>query len=329
MKIKRDSNLDNLSTLENNIAKLYRTNIIQPLKGFCRVVEEGNLSRAAEKYGVTPGLLTKQIKVIENQLGIELFNRDNNCRIFPNEAGLKFYDRASKIISQLENLVVEFSEEMNDEESKILRVGASPFMLSKIFPFISEFKDKNKDIEVKIFTESRDSLKNKLINGELDILLSSKELSENIDPKLDFIELVDYVPYWVLWKGHPLESKNELTKDDVINGGISFSIEDITMNSLKTFIKDNNIKSAVCINKCGLDTQKDMIKSKLGIWVIFNIFLKEDDKKYFIFKNASNLFPIGKSGCFINKTHKKVIDKFIEGLVAEKQKLFNFDFLEK
>ncbi len=67
MKTKRERNLNNLSKLENNIAKLYRTNIIQPLKGFCRVVEEGNLSRAVEKYGVTPGLFTKQIKVIENQ----------------------------------------------------------------------------------------------------------------------------------------------------------------------------------------------------------------------------------------------------------------------
>ena len=328
MRLKRDDYLDNLSPLENNLAKLYRANLLVPLKGFCRVIEEGNLSNAAEKYGITAGLLTKQIKVIEYHLGMKLFNRDKNCRIFPNEAGLKFYDKASKIINQLENLVVEFSKEMDDEESRILRVGTSPFMLSKIFPLISKFRNENKDIKVEIFMESKDILRSKLANGELDVLISSKEISEEIDLKLNFIELSDYVPYWVLYKGHKLENKKELTKDDIICSDISFSTDDITMDSLKTFIKDNNLKSAICINKCGLDTQKDMIRSKLGIWVIFNVFLNKSDAEYFVFKNASNLFPIGKSGCFISKTHKKVAKKFVEELVAEKQNLFNFDFLE-
>ena len=63
MRLKRDDYLDNLSPLENNLAKLYRANLLVPLKGFCRVIEEGNLSNAAEKYGITAGLLTKQIKV--------------------------------------------------------------------------------------------------------------------------------------------------------------------------------------------------------------------------------------------------------------------------
>ena len=44
-----------------------------------------------------------------------------------------------------------------------------------------------------------------------------------------------------------------------------------------------------------------MIKSKLGIWVIFNVFLNKNDAEYFVFKNASNLFPSGKSGCFMEK----------------------------
>ena len=327
MRQKYKESLDSLSSLENNIAKLYRTNIIQPLKGFCRVVEEGNLSRAAEKYGVTPGLLTKQIKVIENQLGIELFNRDNNCRIFPNDAGLKFYDRASKIISQLENLVVEFSEEMNDEESKILRVGMSSTIVSRFVDTIVEFEKQEKDIKILFKIAQKNNLVDLLKNGKIDVVITSNDYDGN-KAAFDFIELLDYTPYWVLWKGHPLECKEQLTREDLINTNLSFPYRDITCNGLRHFIDDNNIKSVVEIDNCDLETQKRFILNKFGISLIFNIFLNEQDGRNFVFKKATNLIPSNSYGCLTNKVKKPILEKFIKFLENQKDKIFNTDFLQ-
>lgn len=125
MRKRQDDNifLESLTSVENNLAKLYRTNILQPLKGFCRVIEEGGITNAAKKYGVTPGLLTKQIKVIEYQLGVELFNRDKNCRIFPNRAGLKFYKQTSELLGKLEDIVTDFSIQEKNEENRTLRIA--------------------------------------------------------------------------------------------------------------------------------------------------------------------------------------------------------------
>ena len=274
MKIKRDSNLDNLSSLENNIAKLYRTNIIQPLKGFCRVVEEGNLSRAAEKYGVTPGLLTKQIKVIENQLGIELFNRDNNCRIFPNEAGLKFYDRASKIISQLENLVVEFSEEMNDEESRTLRIGTNSFAFSKVMKILDMFKRKiNDNITVFVDIIKSEEAVTLLHENKLDIFISD---FDNCDVSgINFVKLVDYTPYFVLWKGHPFENKKELTKDDVVKYFTVFDKNDLTLSTLKAIVCDNKMESIYKIEHIGKYDYLDLVRSHITIDIMLDIYTKQ------------------------------------------------------
>lgn len=323
MKVKKDFNLDNLSSLENNIAKLYRTNIIQPLKGFCRVVEEGNLSRAAEKYGVTPGLLTKQIKVIENQLGIELFNRDNNCRIFPNEAGLKFYDRASKIISQLENLVVEFSEKIDEEESRTLRIGTNSFFFSKITDIVDEIRKIKPYMKLSIDVLKQDEAIVELRENRLDLFVSNLEYEENEVIDLQFTKLSDYVPYWVLWKGHPLENKEELTKNDLINCNMVFDDKDITMDSLKTFIKDNRIKSHFKVNNITISDYLSSIKNKLGIWIIFNTYLNNIDKENFVFKKATNLFPTGEYGCFTKKTCKPIVKKTIELLLNLKSRLFS------
>lgn len=319
MRLKRDDYLDNLSPLENNLAKLYRANLLVPLKGFCRVIEEGNLSNAAEKYGITAGLLTKQIKVIEYHLGMKLFNRDKNCRIFPNEAGLKFYDKASKIINQLENLVVEFSKEMDDEESKRLVLSINQAALQKFAGIISLFRQNNCDIKLIMIPTTKEDGLNSLLDQKVDVVISSKEINEQFDKRLEFIKCMDYIPYWLLWKGHPLENKDELTKNDVLESDLVFNKDGISANSLKNFISTYNISSSVEISEYGVENIKDLIKNKFGIWLIFSAFLTEEDKKYFIFKNAENLFPKGQYGFFVNKIKKDAVKRFLTFVEENKE----------
>lgn len=329
MRLKQDAYLDNLSPLENNIAKLYRTNVIQPLKGFCRVIEEGSLSSAAEKYGVTPGLITKQIKALEYQLGVALFNRDKNCRVFPNEAGLRFYERASKMISQFENLISDFSAEENTEENRTLRIGVSSFMVTELMPLLSAFRNENSNINITIESYEYDKALGLLDKNKIDIFISSYEYAiKGISGTVEFIKIIDYSPYWVLWKGHPLENREVLTKRDLLNSKIVFDIEDITMKSFRNFIEDYKIKSAMNIKNFCLEAQKSLITSKVGISLFFDIFLNKKDAENFVFKRAINLFPGGECGVFAKKTRKTVTNKLIDFLNYNMPKSFDFEFLK-
>ena len=330
MRVKQDDIVldSNLSSLEINLSKLYRSNIIQPLKGFCRVIEEGSLSNAAEKYGVTPGLLTKQIKVIELQLGIELFNRDNNCRIFPNEAGLRFYEEVSGIINDLENVILEFSKEIKDEESSTLRIATTSALLSVFTPIIKTFEEKNKKITIELCVLKQEEFEKRLLDNKIDAFISSKETAELVNPKMNFIKLSEYNPYLVLYKGHELENKDShlITIQDLIKQNMCFNKNGITMTSLKSFIDNNKIKSVVGIEDSGLETIKSLIKNKIGIWIVFDIFLNEFDSTYLSFKKISHLFPGGDCGIFVSKIHKPALDTLINFLL--KNNAINLDFLK-
>ena len=303
---------------KDNISKLYKSNIVQPLRGFCRVIEEGSITAAADKYCITAGLFTKQIKWLEKQLGMKLFNRGTGSGMVPNQAGIDLYNKSISLVSGLENLIDEFAKEKEQEKEKVLNIGANYFVFEKIFPYIKTFGEKNNNININIDLLEQDVALNNLKDKKIDIFISSKECDEKIHSKLQFIKLADYIPYWVLWKGHPLENKQELSREDVLSSELFFDKSNISMKSLISFLELYKIKRTININGAGLDIHKMLIKNKFGISLIFSSFINKSDKKYLVFKNASNLFPIGEYGCYLNIHHKKITKELINHLLNNK-----------
>lgn len=304
--------------MEKKIFELYKNNIIQPLKGFCRVIEEGSIAAASEKYNISPGAFTKQIKCLEKQLGIELFDRGLGKKIVPNNIALRFYKESNNVIVQLENLIRKFSNNEKSQEEKTLKIGIAATFLSVCANYISRFKNLYGD-EYNITIKSckyDDGLK-MIMNNELDIFISSFENNEKLNYDIQFIKLTDYKPYWLLWKGHPLANKKELTKNDIINTDLIFNRDSITIDSLRNFVDDYNLTSVVEIEDCGIDGIKHLIKNKLGIWLIFDIFLYKEDSENFVLKSAENLFPTGQYGCYLNKNFKKSKMDFMEFISKE------------
>lgn len=128
----------------------------------------------------------------------------------------------------------------------------------------------------------------------------------------------------VLYKGHPLENKNsnEITIQDILNNDFIFNDFVISMVSLKKLITNNNIKSKINYNRFDLDIIKVFMRNKMSIWIIFDIFLTEEDKKDFVIKDLTNHFPDGSYGIFVNKnySYKKILKDYIKFALEQKEK---------
>ncbi|GGF67930.1 hypothetical protein GCM10010912_11170 [Paenibacillus albidus] len=73
---------------------------IRKLQYFIAVAEELHFHRAAEKLNMTQPPLTQQIQALEQELGVQLFERNKRqVRITP--AGSVFLEEAKMILSQL------------------------------------------------------------------------------------------------------------------------------------------------------------------------------------------------------------------------------------
>lgn len=71
------------------------------MKLYCRIVETGQLSLAADDLNLSKGAVSKQLAKLEAHLGGRLLNRTTR-RLTPTEAGLAYYERAKQILESVE-----------------------------------------------------------------------------------------------------------------------------------------------------------------------------------------------------------------------------------
>ena len=77
---------------------------LSQLEYFIAVAEEGNLTRAAARLHISQPPLTRQIRNLEQELGVELFERTpRGVRLLP--AGQTMFEHAKTILAQVDAAV--------------------------------------------------------------------------------------------------------------------------------------------------------------------------------------------------------------------------------
>ncbi|MCL1886649.1 MAG: LysR substrate-binding domain-containing protein [Betaproteobacteria bacterium] len=97
---------------------------LRQLRYFCAIAEEGHISKAAERLHISQPPLSLQLKLLEEELGVKLIER-NTRHLRLTQAGHTFYQRASQIL----DMVSTTAEEVRNMERGIhgvLSIGSLP-----------------------------------------------------------------------------------------------------------------------------------------------------------------------------------------------------------
>lgn len=205
----------------------------QQMQYIIALTEEGNFSAAAKKLFVTQPSISQLIKNMESQIGTPLFDR-STTPVKLTTVGKAYYEAAKKIESinrELDNRV----SEINNLKSGSLTIGTSPFRASCMLPkSISYFKEQYPGIQIRIVTDHIESLKQQLMDGEIDICIDN-DVFEN--PFFITEELAGEMYYLALNKNNPWNTGKEslaLTPEDILSDSEKlYNDEQITAEAIE------------------------------------------------------------------------------------------------
>jgi LysR family glycine cleavage system transcriptional activator len=120
------------------------------LKTFQIAARRGSFKAAADELCVTPSAVSHQIKSLETQLGLALFERGTRA-LSLTEAGAQYFEQLDALFSRLESV----TEQLRRRFSRaVVRLQVPPFFASELLmPRLSLFSGTNAAIDIQITTD--------------------------------------------------------------------------------------------------------------------------------------------------------------------------------
>jgi DNA-binding transcriptional LysR family regulator len=160
---------------------------IQHINIFLTVAEMGNLTRASEYLHLSASMLSKNIKIFERELGLQLFIHSKK-KLTLTPAGRVLAEDMRRATNLIKNSI-EVAHMRQAEQTKPIILGASDICDPEIYllPLTKHFSSKNARFKYFLEFYSLSSLLQKLLSKEIDIAFPSLFEKETFD-RIDGIE---------------------------------------------------------------------------------------------------------------------------------------------
>lgn len=184
---------------------------IRDLRYFCMAAELEHVSKAADKLGVAQPYLTKIIGQIENELGVQLFDKVGR-QVKLNQYGEVFYRQAKKTIASMENIYTEMDYVLEKKEQTITFLCNTETYTAGM---IIAFQKRNSNYSLKIQNVTSSEMAEALATGDADFAFSDPPLDEDSVKGLRTDIICRDAAYILLPPGHRLLAKEAVSFPDL------------------------------------------------------------------------------------------------------------------
>ncbi|MCR8850866.1 LysR family transcriptional regulator [Rossellomorea sp. SC111] len=149
---------------------------IRQLKYFVTIAEEGKITTAAKKLNMAQPPLSRQLKQMEEELGVVLFDRDNKSLNLTLE-GERLLLRAKELLNKLDETMVEV-QELRKDASGILSVGSNLYCASLILSKVVDIRENNPGLTFKVWEGETIHLIKMLSKRQIEIAITNSPITE-------------------------------------------------------------------------------------------------------------------------------------------------------
>jgi LysR family transcriptional regulator, cys regulon transcriptional activator len=193
----------------------YKNNRLQQLRGFCHTMRYGTLSKAAKVMGLTHATVSLQIKTLEDDLKIRLFERVG-ARLVPTKIAYILMDEASQHIEAIDTVLERVQKIDDKQEKKTLVISGNHATLNYLYPtLVKDYLEKYPDIHVKIIHYEQVEGMKALAEGKIDVYMLPRRLQRPFGSEIRYEPLFFFKPVLLTLPDHPLAGKQNLTIEEI------------------------------------------------------------------------------------------------------------------
>lgn len=145
------------------------------LEVFARVIATGSMSMAARDLGLSPAVVSKRIKRLEDRLGTRLLQRTTR-QISLTEAGQGFHQRILAVLAGIEEAET-YASGRSSEVSGTLKISApTSFGRMHIAPHLKAFMDAHPDLAIQLVLSDEFT---DIVGGGFDLAIRIAELTDS------------------------------------------------------------------------------------------------------------------------------------------------------
>lgn len=138
---------------------------IRQLEYFRKIAQTGSINEAARQLNMSQPPLSYQLKLLEEELDVVLFERSRQG-VTMTEAGKLLYQRSEELLQFADSTKLEVS---HIGKRQVLRLGMTSTTVGPILPIISAFVQKHPEVTFEVHDGSTYSLADLLRNGIIDV----------------------------------------------------------------------------------------------------------------------------------------------------------------
>ncbi|MGE7604459.1 cidABC operon transcriptional activator CidR [Peribacillus sp. NPDC097675] len=235
---------------------------IKHLQYFIEVNNFNSFTRAADHLFITQPTISKMIKNLEAELGVELFDRSRK-QLALTDAGRVVLEQAKLIDKAFHNLETEMDNLLGLKKGHI-RIGLPPIINASFFPrILSRFHEDYPNITFQLVEAGSKKIEESVQNDQLDIGVIVLPTNTALFHHFAFLEEDIKL---IVHPSHPLASEDEISLSDLQNESFILSNKDYVLRDLIiSSCEESGFSPHIVTESSRWDFIEEMVYCKLGI----------------------------------------------------------------
>jgi len=286
---------------------------LQQLKCIFQIVQSDfNISKASEALNTSQPGVSKQVKLLENEIGIKIFQRNGKRLISLTEPGEAVLNSIEAILQESSNIKV-ISEEFIEKNQGTFTIATTHTQARYKLPkVVEEFVKKYPKINLNIHQGNPSQVTDQIIKGVADVGIATESISLN--KNIYTIPCYQWNRCIVMPKNHPLTKVMHITLEDLAAYPmITYDYAFTGSTIVSEVFKNANIEPNIMLTAIDADVIKTYVSLNMGIGLIAEMAYDATKDLQMVSKDVSHLFPL--STTYIGIRRDNFLRKFTSDFI--------------